>query len=100
MDWGSGFVIDFEWDANKNKINISKHDGIDSHEASTVFQDPFELTIPDPDHSKGEYRYLSVGRSNQGKLLVVSYTEASENRIRIISARKAEAHEKRQYEHG
>lgn len=93
-------MIDFEWDINKERKNRSKHDGIDFTEASSVFGDPFELTVPDPDHSEGEYRYISMGRSNQGRVLVVSYTEVDQNKIRIISARKAEAHEKRQYEHG
>ena len=93
-------MIDFEWDTAKEKKNISKHEGVDFEEASTVFGDPFELTVPDPDHSEGEYRYLSIGRSGAGRVLVVSYTEAHHNRIRIISARKADAHEKRQYEHG
>lgn len=93
-------MIEFEWDTVKEKKNISNHDGIDFKEAGTVFGDPFELTIPDPEHSDGEYRYLSIGRSSAGRVLVVSYMEAHEDQIRIISARKAEAHEKRQYENG
>ncbi|MEZ5536753.1 MAG: BrnT family toxin [Thiolinea sp.] len=93
-------MVDFEWDKNKENKNRSKHNGVDFTEASTVFGDPFELTIPDPDHSDGEYRYISMGRSSQGRVLVVSYTEVAQDRIRIISARKAESHEKRQYENG
>ena len=67
-------------------------------EATTVFGDPLELTISDPDHSEGEYRYLSIGRSSLGKLLVVSYTEREQNYIRIISARRASKQEHKQYE--
>ena len=57
-----------------------------------------ELTIADPDHSTGEYRFLSIGRSSLGDLLVVSYTEREENHIRIISARRATKHEQKHYE--
>ena len=63
----------------------------------TVFDDPLEVTIPDPDHSEGEARFLSLGRSEQGRLLVVSYTER-EGRIRLISAREAEPRERKTYE--
>ena len=63
-----------------------------------MFSDPLELTISDPDHSEGELRFLSLGKSALGNLLLVSYTEREENRIRIISARKATKHEKKYYE--
>ena len=89
--------MDFEWDQNKASKNQKKH-GVSFTEASTVFGDLLELTISDPDHSHEEFRFLSVGRSVLGNLLLVSYTERQENRIRIISARKATKHEKRQYE--
>jgi uncharacterized DUF497 family protein len=62
------------------------------------FGDPMELTIYDPDHSEGEYCFLSVGRSSNGRLLVVSYTEREENRIRIINARPATVAEMKRYE--
>ena len=77
--------------------NEEKH-GISFAEATTVFGDPMELTIADPDHSTGEYRFLSIGRSSLGDLLVVSYTEREENHIRIISARRATKHEQKHYE--
>jgi uncharacterized protein len=80
--------VKFEWDQDKAIKNEKKH-GISFSEATTVFGDPLELTISDPDHSSGEYRFLSIGRSNTGNLLVVSYTERHQNQIRIISARKA-----------
>ena len=90
-------TLEFEWDQSKATSNEEKH-GIRFSEATTVFGDPMELTISDPDHSVGEYRFLSIGRSTGGNLLVVSYTEKEENHIRIISARRATRQEQRQYE--
>jgi len=89
-------MVEFEWDPEKEQANIQKH-GIDFTEAATVFGDPLELTISDPDHSIGECRFLSMGHSVRNRMLVVSYTER-ENRIRIISARTASPKERRQYE--
>lgn len=89
--------MEFEWDPSKAAANEKKH-GISFSEAATVLGDPLELTISDPDHSFGEYRFLSIGRSNAGNLLVVSYTEGEPNEIRIISARKATRQEQRYYE--
>ena len=89
--------MDFEWDPEKEQSNQRKHD-VAFLEASTVFGDPMELTIYDPDHSEGEHRFLSVGRSSSRRLLVVSYTEREESRIRIISARLATATEMKRYE--
>lgn len=89
--------MDFEWDLDKEQSNQRKH-GISFLEASTVFGDPMELTIYNPDHSEGEYRFLSMGRASSGRLLVVSYTEREENRIRIINARLATVAERRRYE--
>ena len=78
--------MEFEWDTDKAHSNVEKH-GFSFAEAMTVFGDPLEVTIPDPDHSEGEARFLSLGRSEQGRLLVVSYTKR-EGRIRLISARE------------
>lgn len=89
--------MEFEWDVKKERANVRKH-GVDFQEASTVFGDPFERTILDPDHSVGEYRFLSLGTSSSGRALVVSYTERRDDRIRIISARLASRRERRQYE--
>lgn len=88
--------MEFEWDTDKAQSNAGKH-GISFAEAMTVFGDPLEVTIPDPDHSEGEARFLSLGCSGQGRLLVVSYTEREE-RIRLISAREAEPTERKMYE--
>jgi hypothetical protein len=90
-------VIDFAWDTSKAESNIRKH-GVSFDEARTVFSDPFELTISDPDHSHGEYRFLSIGRSERDRLLVVSYTERHPNTIRIISARVASRPERQIYD--
>lgn len=89
--------MEFEWDSRKDAVNRAKH-GIGFAEAATIFGDPLELTIADPVHSEREFRFLSIGRSTMGQLLVVSYTEREQNRIRIISARKASRREQADYE--
>ena len=88
--------MEFEWDTAKAQSNTEKH-GVSFAEAMTVFGDPLEVTIPDPDHSEAEARFLSLGYSQQGRLLVVSYTERGE-RIRLISAREAVPLERKRYE--
>lgn len=88
--------MEFEWDLDKAAENLRKH-SVDFLEASTIFGDPLEVTIPDPDHSKGEARFLSLGLSAQARLLVVAYTER-EGKIRIIHARVAAPKERRTYE--
>lgn len=90
--------MEFEWDPDKATENLAKH-GVDFAEASTVFGDPLEVTIPDPDHSEGEARFLSLGLSSGQRLLVVAYTER-EGKIRIIHAREAAPKERRSYESG
>ncbi len=92
-------MIQFEWDLEKFALNAKKH-GVSFSEACSVFSDPLELTVSDPDHSEGEYRFMSIGRSSLENLLVVSYTERDENVVRIISARKATKQEKIYYEDG
>jgi hypothetical protein len=88
--------VEFEWDADKAALNLSKH-GVDFAEAMTVFGDPFEATIPDPVHSGAEFRFVSMGLSQAGRLLVVTYTERNE-KVRIVSAREPTRGERRQYE--
>ena len=88
--------MEFEWDPDKAAENLKKH-GVDFVEASTIFSDPLEVTIPDPAHSEGEARFLSLGLSATDRVLVVAYTER-EGRIRIIHARVAEPKERRAYE--
>lgn len=77
--------MEFEWAPDKERSNVGKH-GQDFAEAMTVFNDPFELTVPDPDHSIGDGRFVSVGESEAGRLLVVSCTERTRGGIRIICA--------------
>ena len=86
----------FEWDERKDAGNLRKH-GVGFEEAATVFGDVLSLTISDPDHSEGEDRFISLGMSHRGRLLVVIHTERGD-RIRIISARLAAANERKQYE--
>ena len=88
--------MDFEWDPEKGEVNLERH-GVAFNEAVTVFGDPLEVTISDPDHSEDERRFLSLGKSDAGRLLVVAYTERG-TRIRIISARETTARERRAYE--
>ena len=85
----------FEWDQRKAALNDRKH-RVTFDEAMTVFGDSLSITIPDPDHSDGEARFLIIGRSSRDRVLVVSHVERGQN-IRIISARAAGARERRQY---
>jgi hypothetical protein len=62
-----------------------------------AFDDPLSITVPDPDHSVDERRFLLVGLSSRGRLLVVAHSERGES-IRIISARRGDRQERRNYE--
>lgn len=86
-------ALTFEWDANKARTNLAKH-GVSFEEAATLFADARSLTIPDPVHSAVEHRFVTLGTSHRGKLLVVVHTERGDN-IRIISARLASRRERR-----
>ncbi|YAF94458.1 MAG: BrnT family toxin [Nodularia sp. CChRGM 3473] len=88
----------FEWNKNKAARNLSKHE-VSFEEAKTVFDDPLYVDFYDPDHSEDEERYLIVGESNQGRLLIVSYTERG-NSVRLISAREVTRTEREAYEEG
>lgn len=90
-------MIDFEWDTHKAASNLGKH-GVSFDEASSVFSDPFELTISDPDHSEGEYRFLSIGKTTRDRVVVVVFTERQPNSIRIISARIGSKKERQLYD--
>jgi uncharacterized protein len=85
----------FEWDENKNQLNIRKH-GIDFHDAAYVFSDPFALSIPD-DHSEREERWVLLGKNLNDRLLLVVHVFRYDDVIRIISARKATASETATY---
>ncbi len=89
--------IQFEWDENKNNINKKKHK-VSFDEAKTVFYDPAALIIHDPDHSEDEERFLIMGLSQTLKVLVVCHCyRENDEIIRIISARKADKDETREY---
>lgn len=88
----------FTWDPRKEAANQRKH-GVGFREAATVMRDTLSTTFPDPVHSRGEERYVTIGRSRLGRTLVVAHTER-EGTIRIISARPATPRERRFYEEG
>jgi len=93
--------LTFEWDANKARINLSKHK-VSFEEAKTLFNDPLLITFPDEYHSDTEERYISIGCSARGRILLVVHTERRETEdsvvIRIISCRKATPAERKTYE--
>ena len=86
----------FTWDPAKAEENLLTH-GVSFQEATTVFGDSLAATIPDPDHSVGEERLVTMGYSSARQLLIVSHTEEGDT-IRIISARRAASHERKDYE--
>ena len=89
----------FIWDADKAIANLTKH-RVPFSEAATVFMDSLSLTIPDPRHSSvGEQRYVTIGNSVRGRVLVVVHVDLPDT-IRLISARVATRRERRQYEEG
>ena len=88
--------VEFEWDDDKAKSNLDKH-GVSFEEGATIFNDPRIATIDDPDHSKAEDRFVSIGTSIQNRLLVVVHA-FREERIRSISCRKATNTERKAYE--
>jgi len=88
--------VRFTWDARKAEENLKAH-GVDFREAATVFDDAFSTSFPDSDHSVGERRFLIIGISALGRVLVVSHTETGDT-IRIISARSGTRRERRFYE--
>jgi uncharacterized DUF497 family protein len=86
----------FEWDDKKAALNLAKH-GVSFDEAVTAFDDPLYIDFFDPEHSEDEHRYIRLGRSEQHRILVVSYTERSDV-TRLISARVATKRELQAYE--
>ena len=86
----------FEWNTEKARRNDRKH-GVSFSEALTVFKDTLSLTYPDIDHSTGEDRFLIIGLSSSGNVLVISHTFRNDV-VRIISARKATKKERSFYE--
>ena len=90
----------FDWDDNKNKINITKH-GISFEEASSVFLDERALLFDDPEHSEEEDRFLLLGMSEDANLCIICHCyRESDTVIRLISARKATKKESERYVRG
>lgn len=90
--------LTFEWHEWKAKENLRKHN-VSFDQAKSVFSDPFMLTFPDRRHSENEERFINIGRSSRGDVLIVIHAERK-NVIRIISSRKATVSERRMYEEG
>lgn len=90
--------MDFEWDDTKADANLRKH-GVPFSEAMTIFGDPLSVTGYDPRHGDDEHRFLSMGNSVIGRLLIVSHTDRGDV-LRIISARIATRRERKDYEDG
>ena len=88
--------LTFEWDSRKARSNFAKH-GVAFERATTIFGDPRSLTIPDPEHSRTEPRFITMGKALGNRLLGVVHTERGDN-IRIISARRANSRERKFYE--
>jgi len=86
---------EFEWDRNKAVINIGKH-RVSFDEAKSVFNDPRFITVVDVEHSLDEIRYITIGLSEKGRLLILAHTDR-DGQIRIISARKATKREEKFY---
>lgn len=93
-------MLRFDWDERKNKRNRTKH-GVWFEEAQTVFEDPCGRLFQDPDHSEEEERFVLLGMSSAGRVLVVVHCyRENESLMRIISARKATKKEVQSYEEG
>lgn len=90
--------LSFEWDEEKDRVNLRKH-RVGFDEATTVFIDPFSITIHDPDHSGDEQRFIDIGSSEKDRVLVVVYTERGST-IRLVSCRKSTPSERKLYEEG
>ena len=90
--------VRFEWDPRKTEANLRVH-GVTFAEAVSVLEDDFALTREDPDTAI-EQRFVTLGLSNAGRLLVVVYTYRAWDRIRMISAWKANARQRERYEKG
>jgi len=90
--------MEFEWDTGKASSNLKKH-GVSFQEAVSIFGNVLSITYPDPDHSAREQRFITVGMSQSGRVLMVAHADRGDN-IRIISARKTTRRERKYYEEG
>ena len=85
----------FEWDSDKASKNVEKHH-VSFEEAATVFDDPMFITLIDDEHSIDEERYITIGLSSRGRLLMLAHADRQDH-IRIISARGATKKEEQFY---
>ena len=88
--------LEFEWDLDKAQRNLRKH-RVSFREGMMVFKDIFAITFYDDAHSRHEQRFLTLGISDLGRVLVISHTMVGD-KVRLISARKATKHERQLYE--
>jgi uncharacterized DUF497 family protein len=88
--------MDFDWDVKKAARNLKNH-RVSFKEAATIFDDPLARTFDDPDHSLDEQRFITIGISEQGKLLIVAHSDRGDA-TRIISARETTHGERKLYE--
>jgi uncharacterized DUF497 family protein len=86
----------YEWDRSKAEVDVPKH-GVTFFEGRTAFDDPFSITLADPDRSAEEQRFVLIGRTSRDRIVVVAHALRGEN-VRIISAGRADRDERRQYE--
>jgi uncharacterized DUF497 family protein len=91
-------ILRFEWDERKNRSNRRKH-GVSFEEARTAFLDDNARVIPDPDHSEGEERFVLIGLSISLRVLIVCHCyRQTDEVVRIVSARRADQNEIKQYQ--
>jgi uncharacterized DUF497 family protein len=88
--------VTFAWDERKSSVNFRKH-RVGFREAATVFDDPLSTTFPDEEHSDSERRFITIGLSALGRILVVAHIEVG-GTIRLISAREVTSRERNYYE--
>ena len=91
-------MVDIHWDPKKAEANLKEH-GVSFPEAATVLTDDHALTREDQD-SVGEQRFISLGMSATGAMLVVVYTHREPDIYRLISSWKANKPQRKQYEKG
>jgi uncharacterized DUF497 family protein len=87
--------LGFEWDSDKASKNVEKHN-VSFEEAATVFDDPIFITFIHDEHSIDEERYITIGLSSRGRLLMLAHADRKDH-IRIISARRATKKEEQFY---
>lgn len=88
-------VVGFEWDDGNRDKNLVKH-GVSSSECEEVFLDSYKVVRKDSKHSRVERRHIVIGKTNQGRILFISFT-VRQDRVRVISARMVNKKERKYY---